>query len=151
MAEEKAAQTAMKTILPEAESFEKISDNVFLGKKDNAPVGFCVKANTNGYGGAIEMMVAIDKNEQVCGIEILSHSETAGLGAKAAEPEFKSQFKGKNDSLEVVKIPTESPDQITAITGATITSRAVAAGIDEAFKMVEDALKKEEKKSAENN
>ena len=150
-AEEKATAEAMKKILPTAESFEEMNDNVFKGLKDGKPVGFCINITTNGYGGAIEMMVAIDNNAQVCGIEILSHSETAGLGAKVTEPEFKNQFSKKNPSLEVVKTKTESPDQITAITGATITSRAVASGVDEAFNMLLEAIDKEEKKSAENN
>ncbi len=150
-AEEKAIQDAMKAILPQADSFEQMNDNVFKGMKDQNPVGFCVNVTTSGYGGAIEMMVAIDSDAQVCGIEILSHSETAGLGAKATEPEFKNQFSKKNSTLEVVKTKTESPDQITAITGATITSRAVASGVDEAFNMLVEAMDKEEKKSAENN
>lgn len=150
-AEKKATAEAMKKILPLAESFEQMDDNVFKGLKGGEPIGFCVAVTTNGYGGAIEMIVAIDSNAQVCGIEILSHSETAGLGAKVTEPEFKNQFSGKNPSLEVVKTKTESPGQITAITGATITSRAVASGVDEAFNMLLEAIEKEEKKSAENN
>ncbi len=150
-AEEKANRAAMKKILPQATSFEQMNENVFMGTKDGKPVGFCVNVTTNGYGGAIGMMVAIDDNAQVCGIEILSHSETAGLGAKATEPEFKNQFSKKNPTLEVVKTKTESPDQITAITGATVTSRAVASGVDEAFNMLLEVIDKEGKSSAENN
>ena len=150
-AEEQATAEAMKKILPIAESFEKMNDNVFMGIKAGEPVGFCVSVAENGYGGPIEMMVAIDSDAKVCGIEILSHSETAGLGAKATEPEFKNQFSGKNPTLEVVKAKTESPDQITAITGATITSRAVASGVDKAYDMLLEAIEKEEKESAENN
>ena len=125
-AEEKATAEAMKKILPEADAFEELDENVFAGKKGSGVVGYCAKVTTTGYGGAIEMMVAFDIEQNVSGIEILSHSETAGLGAKATDKEFKDQFKGKSSTLTVVKGETDSTKQVSAITGATITSRAIA-------------------------
>ena len=142
-AEKEAMQTAMKKILPEAESFEEIEKDVFVGKNADERVGVCVKVASNGYGGPIEMMVAFGADAKVRGIEILSHSETAGLGAKAAEPSFKKQFSGKDYLLNVVKTKTSSPEQITAITGATITSRAVASGVEKAFEIALAAITKE--------
>ena len=87
------------------------------------------------------MMVGIDSNAAVQGIEILSHGETAGLGAKITEEKFKSQFRDKNPVLEVVKNETDNPNQITAITGATISSRAIAAGIEQSIALIEEAVK----------
>ena len=140
-AEEKASQEAMKSILTEAENFEKINENISLAKKGDAVVGYCAKVSSNGYGGAIVMMVGLDSEMQVQGIEILSHSETAGLGAKITEDGFKSQFKNKNAELTVVKGVAKSSSEMSAVTGATISSRAVAAGIKQAFEMAQEASK----------
>ena len=82
------------------------------------------------------MMVGIGTDGSVKGIDILSHSETAGLGAKADSDDFKSRFKDKSPELTVVKIPTENPSEVQAITGATVTSKAVAEGVKKAFETV---------------
>ena len=138
-AEEKATAEAMKKILPEADEFEEAEENVFIGRKEGGIVGYCTKVTTNGYGGAIEMMVAFDLEQNISGIEILSHSETAGLGAKAADSEFKDQFKGKSSNLTVVKGASDSTQQVSAITGATITSRAIA---EKGIAMAKEAVDK---------
>ena len=140
-AEKAAAEQAMKKILPDADSFEQLNENVYLALQGDKQVGFCVKVLTNGYGGNISMMVGIDSNAAVQGIEILSHGETAGLGAKITEEKFKSQFRDKKPVLEVVKNETDNPNQITAITGATISSRAIAAGIEQSIALIEEAVK----------
>ncbi len=139
-ADAKATEEAMKEIIPEADSFEELNEDVTMAKKDGEVIGYCTKVTTTGYGGDISMMVGIDTYGVVCGIEILSHSETAGLGAKITEDGFKSQFKGKNAILEVVKTKTENPDQFTAITGATISSRGIAEGIKMADELVAKAV-----------
>ena len=142
-AEIKATEKAMKTLLPEADSFEaSVTDaNLTIAKKDGSVVGFCAKVISSGYGGDIVMMVGVDENMYVQGIEILSHSETAGLGAKIAEKDFKKQFKDKTlVELKVVKKDTNAPGEFKAVTGATISSRAVEKGIAMAKNMVEKEL-----------
>ena len=136
IASKEASQNAMKTILKEAESFEKADDYITRGLKGNELVGYCVNVCAKGFGGDIEIMVGIGADGKVKGIEILSHSETAGLGAKATGTDFKNQFKGKNPYLTVVKKETHSDDEITAITGATVTSRAVSDAVKTAYEMV---------------
>lgn len=142
-AEQAASEAAMKKILPEAEDFVQMNENVAAAKKGDERVGFCVKVTTTGYGGDIVMMVGIGAGSTVQGIEILSHGETAGLGAKIENEDFKKQFKDKNPVLEVVKSETNSPDEITAITGATISSRAIAEGVEQAFELVMETMKEE--------
>jgi electron transport complex protein RnfG len=67
--------------------------------------------------------------------QILSHRETPGLGTGALKPEFIAQFKGKSvEDLVVVKLPTEK--NIQALTGATITTRAVTNGVKRAAEEV---------------
>ena len=139
-AEKKASEEAMRKIIPQADNFEVLNEYVTFAKKGDEPIGFCTKVTTTGYGGDIIMMVGMDINGIIQGIEILSHSETAGLGAKIANDDFKAQFKDKSPFSTVVKNETDSPDEITAVTGATISSRAVAKGLEDAVNMVNEAL-----------
>ena len=70
----------------------------------------------------------------VSGVSIGSHEETAGLGAKAAEPEFYEQFAGKpaDGSLSVIKNGTAGESEILAISGATITSKGITDAVNTA-------------------
>ena len=147
LAEKVASEEAMKGIIPEAESFKTINDNVTAALSGDECIGYCVKVETVGYGGKIVMMVGLgaDENGGVKGIEILSHSETAGLGANIVNDDFKKQFAGKDVSLQVVKGDTKKQNEIKALTGATISSRAIAAGVESAAVMAEDAVREASK------
>jgi len=82
----------------------------------------------DGYSGNIAIMVGVDPQGTVSGVEILSHAETPGLGDRITEPWFKQMFKGKSlDNADWrVKKDGGSFDQIT---GATISPRAVVGAI----------------------
>ena len=85
------------------------------------------------------MMVGIDKDGKVLGISIISHTETAGLGAVAAANNakgeaFREQFVGMSGSVAVSK----DGGEVDALTGATITSRAICDGINAALACVEN-------------
>lgn len=97
-------------------------------------VGWCASVTTFGYGGEIELMVGIFPDGTVSGMKVVSHSETAGLGAKAAELAFSSQFIGApaDGTLSVIKSGTPKENEIMALSGATITSRAVKDGVNAA-------------------
>ena len=95
--------------------------------------GYAVEVNSpNGFGGAVDMMTGINANGEVTGIAIISHSETSGLGSKATDPEWQAQFKGVTGEAKV----TKDGGSINAITGSTITSRAVCDGVNIAFDVV---------------
>ncbi len=81
------------------------------------------------YGGEILLMVGVGNDGAVTGVEVVSHSETSGLGANATKEEFRSQFKGVSQSVAV----TKDGGQIDALTGATVTSRAVCDGVNAAL------------------
>lgn len=85
---------------------------------------FCVTLGTEGFAGEVvlNVIVGADMNT-VQGIEILSSNETAGLGAKASEPEFADQFKG-------IAAPVELGKNVDAISGATVTSTAVVSAVN---------------------
>ena len=136
-------EEALRAIIPEAGSFEAGSVegiDYFKALKDGRLVGYCIKITANGYGGFIKIIAGIDPNGIVKGIKVLEHQETPGLGSKIVEVRpgdkeayFLRQFRGKNaKTLEVKK-------NIDAITGATISSKAVT---DSIRKTVEDFLAK---------
>ena len=126
-----AQENARKMVLPAAETFQPIADldGWFLGLDGGgAKVGYVLPVVQRGYDGNIHMTLGTDKNFAVVDYKILKDRETPGLGAKAKEPFFHERFKGRTkDRLEVDKVPVEG--KILAITGATITSRAIANGI----------------------
>ena len=121
---------------PVADRF-KITDgdqerNIFVGVFGGKADTVVVEASANGYGDKVGMVVAINMAEETLrGIGVTTHKETPGLGANAkADPSFAAQFAGKSitDSFGV----TTDGGQISALSGATITSRAVCTGVNQA-------------------
>lgn len=91
-----------------------------------------------GYGGDIQFTVGFDLNGTVTGISMLSISETAGLGMKAKEEEFLDKYVGKAGGSFVVDKDNKTGlvNEIDAISGATITTRAVTKGVNAAYIVV---------------
>lgn len=116
------------------QGFEKITINEALLAKDSlgALLGYVMSVTTSeGYGGDIKLSVGIKLDGTVNGIEILSISETAGLGAKAANPEFKDQFSDKKvESFAYTKTGKTADNEIDALSGATITTSAVTKAVN---------------------
>lgn len=119
-------------VLPDAADFEE-KDGYCVGKDPSGGVaGYVFTTVTKGYGGDVSVMTGVDSSGKVTGIEILELSETAGLGMNAQKQEFKDQFKGLSGTLGVSKnAPGEN--EIKALTGATITSKAVTSAVNEAL------------------
>ncbi len=88
---------------------------------------------TEGYGDVIKLMVGINADGTISGIDIVSHTETPGLGAAADEPKFKDQFKMKLAETLTLKKGAKEPQDIDAMGGATITSNAVTNAVNEAI------------------
>lgn len=101
------------------------------------PHALCVETYPSGYGGAISLMtgVSITANEDgsydlaVEAVRIVSHSETSGIGSKTADPSFLDQFSGKRAGITI----GSGENSIDAISGASISSKAVTAGVNEAL------------------
>ena len=107
--------------------------DVFVAKFDGQPKAIAFETfGKGGYGGDVGLMVGIDVGaDKIYGVGVTTHSETAGLGARAKEdPKFAAQFAGM-DALEAVKI-TGDGGKVNALSGATITSRAVCLAATEA-------------------
>jgi len=106
-----------------------LSRTFYRGRQGETLAGVAFKVVApEGYSGNIEIMVGIDPQGTVTGIEILTHAETPGLGSKITEGWFKEQFRGKGleNADWRVKKDGGSFDQIT---GATISPRAVVGAV----------------------
>ena len=143
-AKAKADQAAAMKVVLEAEEFTELTDDitnenvtgVFEAKTGENDAGYVFQVNSSGYGGKIQLMVGINGEGAVSGIKILSHTETPGLGSKAEDPTFTSQFKGLPAETELAV-----GSDIQAITGATITSKAVTNGVNTAINYYNTNLK----------
>ena len=133
-------QKAIETVLPGGGELLKDfpTENGMITAVYASETGYAVEVNPAGFNGAIKMMVGIDKAGKVLEIAIISHTETAGLGAVAAAKTsageaFRGQYVGQSGTLAV----TNDGGTVDSITGATITSRAVTEGVNAALRCVE--------------
>ncbi len=142
---------AKTEVLPDATGgFESVTaggvTEAYRGKaKDGSLAGYCFKVEPSGFGGAITMMVGVNADGEVTGVKITDMTETPGLGAKASDESWISQFTNKKGDLTVVKTGNAGDDEINAISGATITSKAVTDGVNTALKAAEQLMAKEGK------
>jgi len=124
----------MKTLVQDSDNFTAVEGKTdwFLASKNGEPIAYVIPEDTKGYGGTIKLLVAIAPDGKEIDYEVLSANETPGLGDKVSKDAFKDQFQGKaEDALIVTKDPGNT-ENIQAITGATISSKAITAGIKEA-------------------
>ena len=163
-AQENTKQEAFRSVLSDASSFETMEDfdasaalsllqengyasdeitEVAQGVDDSGEtVGYVINVMSHeAYDGDLEVSVGIASDGTVKGIEMLSISETAGLGMKADEAEFKDQFKDKNvEKFSYTKSGESGDDKIDAISGATITTNAVTNAVDSALVYFQNEL-----------
>lgn len=114
---------------------DEISEVAAGFDKDGNYVGLVFNVTAkDGYGGNIEFTVGILKDGTVNNISLLSISETAGLGMKAKEDSFQAQYRSKKvDAFKVTKTGAAAESDIDALSGATITSKAVTNGVNSAI------------------
>ena len=133
-------QLAIEAVLPGGYD-EEVTDYAdatgLVSKVYKGANGYALEVKPGGFDNTITMMVGVDLDGNVLGISIVSHTETAGLGAVAAAKTsageaFRGQFEGQSGSVSVSK----DGGQIEAITGATITSRAICVGVNAALDCV---------------
>lgn len=127
-AQEKAAEAARMEVLPEADSFvrvelEELPEGVTDVYRAQNGVGFVFMLSAKGYGGTMKLICGIDNAGSIVACKTLSHAETQGLGSKTADKPFREQFIGQNREL----------DGVSAISGATVSSKAYIDAIEKAF------------------
>lgn len=170
-----AKEKALKEMVPEADSIDKLGDwdphekhaEYFVARScgevkvrefkdektgeikeekeclDPGDIGYIVQTFGKGYSSYIDILFSVDNDFRVKKISILHHAETPGLGDEIELDYFKDQFKGKDvKHLKVLK--TETTEYIQAITGATISTRAVSEdGIQKGLEFLMSALKED--------
>lgn len=101
-----------------------------------AAAGYALKVVASGSQGNIEMMVGLDADGVVTGVSVVSHKETAGIGTKVADNELNSagvpvldQFQGKSAADGALTVGSN----VDAISGATVSSKGVTAGVNAAI------------------
>ncbi len=101
-------------------------DSIYIASKNGSPIGYAASVSPNGFGGALELMVGISTDGSVAGIKLVSHSETPGLGSRVSEDSFLGQFSGLSGKISL-------GSDVDAITGSTISSKAVTSGVNSAL------------------
>lgn len=161
-AQEEAKQEAYKQVFEDADSFDDLEvdakeaaeavkaagvddgaeiNEAVEAKQGGETIGYVITATEpNGYGGDIQVSVGIQNDGTVNGIAILSINETAGLGMKASEPEFYEQYSGKQTDHFYVSKDGGEGEQIDAISGATITTRAVTGAVNASLGYYQNVL-----------
>ena len=130
------SQAAMATVLP-ADSYEPVEytggDGSILSMNKAGDAGYVVEvACPASFSGTLNIMVGVGADGNVTGVKVVKSSETSGLGQNADEAYFKDQFNGGAGPFKV----TKDGGTIEAITGATISSRAVSNGVNSALDAV---------------
>lgn len=133
-------QKAIALVLPggyESEITDFTDSSGLVSKVYKGEKGYALEVAPTGFDGPVTMMVGVDLEGKVLGISVISHTESAGLGAVAAATtsagqNFRNQFVGLSGSVSVSK----DGGTVDAITNATITSRAVCDGVNAALDCV---------------
>lgn len=156
--ERKQYEMALKEVFKDAEKFDRLQDdkllpikekiknieNIEVAKQGDKTLGYVFKTlGKNGYGGDISMLMAVKlEDKSIIGFKVLKHSETPGLGSRVATAEYAKSVVGNKATEHLVRNlnPTADND-IQAITGTTISVKAVLNGLNAGV----DALKDIEK------
>ncbi len=152
----KAQQDSLKAAMPDASSFEQVTDERVLAAatgaagevqvngvftaldSSGAELGWGLRLGSRGYGGYAQLVIGLDSSGEVTGVSVLSHGETPGLGTKVmGDPGYLDQF---------TALPAGFTDkdvkQIDAIAGATKSSNSVRHAVQAAGAIYVDVLSK---------
>ncbi|MBQ4145141.1 MAG: RnfABCDGE type electron transport complex subunit G [Clostridia bacterium] len=145
--EQSSFQAAMTEVLPDAGMFTKKEISNFVPSETGVTINSVYEAerggavvsavSSEGYGGDISIMVGITEDGKVNQIKVMSMSETPGLGAKSTEPEFAQKYVGLEKGISVIKNSQPEGNEIIAISGATVTSKAVTKAVNGALEAAE--------------
>jgi len=138
--EKRARMEAVETIFRTSGITEKeVGGEKYWEIKDT---GFAFEAKVMGFQDEITAMIGVDEDfNKIAGIVILNCRETPGLGDKITKDKFLSQFRGKGTPVSVVKKPPSRPLEIEAVTGATISSKAVCKMVNEKIRQMKLKIK----------
>jgi len=126
-----AADASRRSVMSQAETFTEVPLAPGAPVDDCWVVGHTAQVTVRGYGGPIEIIVGVDTEGKITGVSIggSDFAETAGMGARVKEEAFRSQFDG-------LTAPVVLKQDIDAVSGATISSRAVTNGVNTAAEYI---------------
>ncbi len=140
MQQEKTA-AAMAQVLP-ADSYELVdveADNVtalYRAVSGGSQVGCVAQVTANGFGGAIDMVVGVDLEGRVTGVTVTSHGETPNVGSKVVDSQsVLDRFIGMSGADGEITVNSGS-NRFDGVSGATVSSKGVAAGVNAALAAV---------------
>ena len=133
-------EASLREVIPEAESFQPVKHGEEIiyyqaVDKKGRPTAVVFKATNKGYSSAIETMVGMEKNGTIIAVKVLNQNETPGLGNRILQPSFTGQFTAKN---------IQRLDEVQAIAGATISSRAVLDSVKKKAEEIKGLIENEE-------
>jgi electron transport complex protein RnfG len=122
-----------------------VERSFFVGKFDGKTDTVAFESFGKGFGGDIGLMVGVNLDtDKILGVGVTTLSETPGVGSRAkTDPDFVAQFAGR-PLIETFKVKADG-GQVDALSGATVTSRGVAAGMTDAgliYKRLKPKLEK---------
>ncbi|HHT45405.1 MAG TPA: FMN-binding protein, partial [Fastidiosipila sp.] len=124
-----------RLLFPAADAFEPVEltdiegdlpdvKKVDLAKKGGETIGYVLEVSKGAYGGQLPVLTGVNNDGQVVGVQILDNSETAGIGKKVEDPDYRDQFIGISSSDSV---------DVDTIAGATVSSASVNSSVREAL------------------
>ena len=128
---------AMSVVLP-VERYEPVENMTdvdpivryaYIAYKGDEQIGYCVKTAPTGYRDEIEMVTGVDMQGLVCGVHIISMAETQDVGTKTQDAEWLSQFIGKGEDVAIAGGEELKSNEVSAVAGATVSSKAVTRGV----------------------
>ena len=129
--------------LPATTSFGNIT--YYAAIKGGDTVGCIFVTEANGYGGIVSVMTAVDMEGKIVAVEILEATdETPGLGQNVTKPDWYSQFGGLKGDITVIKggSANQENNEVNAVTGATISSKAVTTAVNQALDYAQEIIVK---------
>ena len=143
--EAQSKQESMKSVCPEAQTFDEIiPDTLYEGKNEaGETVGYAISTSAQGYGGQVKVMTGI-YNDEIIGVDVFyNDEETPGLGKNTSKDSFTDQYKGLDVFEDIVVSKDATPENnqtVDAVTSATISSRAVTTAVNEAIAIYKDKV-----------
>ena len=137
MQEEKTAAAMAKVLAADdykekTVSYENVT-GMYEAVRGGEVVGYVVEVTTSGFGGAINLVVGVDVNGKVTGVSVIKDSETANLGTKVTRNQsVLDQFVGLGGTITL----KSGENRFDGVSGATVSSKAVTAGVNAALAAV---------------
>ena len=129
-----AMEQLLETVLPSAEVasetpyLDESARRILAGYDGNELVGYCIELEVQGFGGVMDMVVGVNVNGQVTGVQVTEHSEHPDVGGRALTPEYLSKYVGKSGTIR-----DQGRNGVNAVSGATDTCRAITEGVNKAL------------------